>query len=623
MIILIARLVNQYINEAYKGKIILTPDEMGFINELSKNIHAFFHIQKSWLALGLLGSYWEKASVSSGFLSPNFNQTDLIAESRKAILDSFRFAHIMCERLYEKTKKGGSYAPVRQSHPYREFLIRINKLLKESMEFLQAEHEKIEAYTTEKILDCHFYNLASQLNGRYIYSDQRFDPLAFIHSGTCYGHVLSWRDAVVKTGKCIAMSRNDMTNFNYQLSQTEYLPDFYETCQNHMHIWSAVEKLLSKCRKDGIYLWSYNFCRNQSGHAFGIRKLKNKEIECFDPNLGIFIFPENTFSLWFTHILSCYLYDDSLFDLEVSHIGAQPASAAATIPPIQLNKSNTLACDYFFNQIPYFSLLVGFRKDLKKEIVKSQKEILHITIEKINAILEEKLQLKKCYEKNDNEKYHVILKNKAVMTIDQEIEKSKGEFGHANMLDINILVELQAKIVNAEIGLSLKTLVNIFLHERCAGSNLTYKQILHDGRVHTFIHTFVSNHEINPFYMRFLQERIKARIIDIVSIQLVFLGENNISAPYKNIIKIFRDTSGLEVLLLIQKNLVKFSGFFSFAFNNEEKNNNEFYKIVRELQLDNPFSLLQTHQKLRYLSVYMEEAMKNQYVSSLKKNAIP
>lgn len=171
------------------------------------------------------------------------------------------------------------------------------------------------------------YHMASKFDGKHLPLIQSFDPLSGSEGaelmsnsqGRCSGYVCGWATQIVKHLKFSFLT--DDVNFEYQQykHKTEY--DIILALECNINF---VEELQSNLEENKIY---YLALRNskEHGHAVGIRKIpikssKECQVEFFDPNFGLFLFPTiNKFNSWFTFFLM-YTRNNKIYDYDCCRI---------------------------------------------------------------------------------------------------------------------------------------------------------------------------------------------------------------------------------------------------------------------------------------------------------------
>ncbi len=181
------------------------------------------------------------------------------------------------------------------------------------------------------------YALISLVGGRYYPFLEILDPLSEEGGVSCFGYVYSWAQEIATNGYYSLGSHCDKATLKYQLNQIVYIPRPFFSCNYQQNTaWKAVKDILDRIKSDSSYLIILP-SNKECPHTFGIRKIPGStEIEVFDPVLGTCVFPHESFTAWFTQILSAYYLNWQHSKVCLAKLSSQPLGLArASIPVLK------------------------------------------------------------------------------------------------------------------------------------------------------------------------------------------------------------------------------------------------------------------------------------------------
>ncbi|VVC75354.1 hypothetical protein AQUSIP_06440 [Aquicella siphonis] len=631
--------------ESYQkqNKAILSEEENNLFNELKNRIRSFEHIQRGWLrSSGILANYWKtkklqkssEITISKQFL--NITQIDLIEESIDAMQHGAGFSLAMMEQLFKDIEDpNGRYHKLARKH--RLLFEEIKACVKGVKQAAQSISFSVSKYKSSSVLSDPLYQFANQLGARFILSMQGLDPIrgrlseSIDFEGVCHGHVIKWKDEVESAGKYLALPRHDEKTFSYQNNQGQKERGII--CKNVMDIWEAVDNVIASLDTHLIYKLSFN--RLDAGHAMGLRKLKTGEIEFFDPNLGLFVFKNSTsFRAWIIQLFLEYRMNHQECMIGLNPIGKQPKGAVATIPELQFSDSSNVlklkanSFDKKEKVVSHSAVLSAYCSDLQDEILVQQDEMVDSTrsriyseIEKLkqNKVVQDGIHLKS--EKNNQDKYHLLLKERAIHAINAEIGRLHGNIWGNSESKIDSLRELRWRIHRAHPSLSLSTVVDQWLSDKPKGRQKTHRQIIQDHRIindsparsYDFVRNFVSRYEINPASIRILQAKVLDLIVKFMSLMR---DRNELPSTFNDIINILSQYNHSSLNELIgkvkQRCSENYTGFFVRIIKGRKEEVDSFYQVMRNIQPHHHQSLLKTSQTLQNLLNQMQKQSKHQ-----------
>lgn len=183
------------------------------------------------------------------------------------------------------------------------------------------------------------YDFCIDLGGYCLPSHQYLDPLIGCVQGAgnrekyeaddghCLGYVYSWAKQIEINGEAAFLNVLDPVAHYYQTHyhETHYSPTNKITGDQYClyPVKSSITKILAQINQEHIYYIALG--NLEIGHATGIRRRSHGAIEFFDPNFGLFIFPdENTFIEFFVFFTSvCNLGNKAYNIISYSPIAAQ------------------------------------------------------------------------------------------------------------------------------------------------------------------------------------------------------------------------------------------------------------------------------------------------------------
>ncbi|MCE0724000.1 MULTISPECIES: ankyrin repeat domain-containing protein [Legionella] len=191
------------------------------------------------------------------------------------------------------------------------------------------------------------YITAREFNCPFLPLSQTFDPLIGRSNidwdyweGTCGGYIDFWQEQIASFGALQYMPVTTSDVYNAQ-GQAKTRSDVNKIAYKNENITMAevVEKILNSIEEDQTYALS--FLANVGGHATGIRRIPGTNgIEFFEPNYGIFVFPEeNLFKSWFVRYTDHYA-SKNIF---IEHFNLQARPAALNHKPVIHPSSTSLS----------------------------------------------------------------------------------------------------------------------------------------------------------------------------------------------------------------------------------------------------------------------------------------
>lgn len=603
---------------------------------IQERIKAFEHIQISWLrSSGKLANYWKtvnqyeesgkEAKIFNSFL--NITQIDLINEAIDVLQKGTKFSIIMADQILKDI----------QNEPQSK-LTEKNKIRVEDVKRVaQNNYFQVSLWNANAFLARPIYYLANQLEARYIPFSQRFDPLiGKDFHGACYGHVLSWRDEIVATGKYLAMPRLDRNTFLYQKNQsTNFI--MITGFQKSICRWKAIEKIIASLRDE--YIYELSFCwknlsgHSLSGHSTGLRKFKTGEVEFFDVNFGLFIFKNSqTFRVWFIYLL--FEYHDYLFHIELNKIGVQPDNAIPTIPPIQLPKENIEEISFAkqadiynaYKLIAHRAAISACKNDFRSQylIYHEQQEIYfsirNYLYNKI-AIFKQKKYIEDKYAVTDTKDItHDVLKQRVLSLIQIEIHRLQNKTNDV-MQTINLLNELKLKINNAHPSLTLYAVIDSWLSDRSKEEIITRCEVIYSQskKAYAFVSKLMANYQINSMCVKVREAELLNVLIDIMRFKRKKNQCPQLFEDISGLIKIDPQISFFEMMIKIKNRCANnySAKFFANTVKRDDEDVNKLCKIMNSLQTDHFGSVRRTIHSLNGLLRKMKLK-----VSNVKKNKL-
>lgn len=183
--------------------------------------------------------------------------------------------------------------------------------------------------------------------GRYVPFVQNYDPLSYgAPKGSCYGYVVQWSNDIKKSKNNFVIPRlNKKVLFAQNKQSRNYFSSWSSSFGRKTNLQSVISNMQHHLVDDTIYELGLDFCNDDISHALGIRKLPGNEIEFFDPNLGIFIFPnDERFAQWLANHL-CTRHTSDLYhggSLELNSLGKVGKKNEPSIPKLNIG-SNEVA----------------------------------------------------------------------------------------------------------------------------------------------------------------------------------------------------------------------------------------------------------------------------------------
>lgn len=423
-----------------------------------------------------------------------------------------------------------------------------------------------------------FHQFANSLDGIYYPINQYFDPFQGMSNdeykvkqinGICFGYVQIWAQKIADKGKSSLLFKNDAETFNHHKNQSRVgqgVSGF-----DYTHIYEIEEKfgiLLSKISTEYVYRLVLN-----RDHAAGIRKIPHStKIEYFDPNFGLFVFPDaERFKIWFSNY---FLYNYFKMDgrIHLYRQQDQPIHATPSIPDITIDTNYSYSPKFLYEVLStniigsteqaysrvQFSAEFLSRRPFGDEIHKkiTEEMFLGVKIREKNtkALVRKKLGIVETKEKDQKVsseiKVNPVTEDQIQLTIsgDKKYIKSSSEYGAQliqmtqNALQAKIealegkeweptklaFIELKKRIENAECFMTLTSIINNWLSckpldEKDQGK--TYGEIIQEkkpfGRpranslAYQFITDLKKNYEINPVCNTILQEKCLLKIAEL------------------------------------------------------------------------------------------------------------
>lgn len=484
----------------------------------------------------------------------------LLEEAEKAYKDSLNFTYIIMNHLLYDINYG-RYARTARDLPdlFGDIRTHLNCVISALEDNIPQGVKKYNTTTPPKleITDDEKYNLfafkenpcirlAIQLGGRYLPVKQIFDPLRGENEGLCFGYTRDWINEVAEQGYYQSTPRADIKTYTYQINQQKIKKEdklvIESSYKNGMDVSLALDSLLQKIEDHVIYSFRTVPQSHEPGHAMGLRRIHHSgEIEFFDANFGIFVFPDvHKFRTWFLLLLRNE-YCQKPGKLALSEARLQPQNAVATIPDIKkpdipmddrdfecpsvkdFNKVQAMLDKCYFK---IFSLSDVFttikdKPDDDKMFNVIKNSIVENFIEYFKTTQYYIPQQKVTDETMDDNTYHEELKEDIIKALNREVQRLEHAYIGDYISKRNVLVDLRERITNAPKCATLNSLINQWLNS-IDHNNKTNRKIISDNRIKLFraptrsfkaIANLLTAHEINPACYLVLQEKLICKIV--------------------------------------------------------------------------------------------------------------
>ena len=606
--------IEDYCNEIEQGNVFCIDRDKIVLDELLNRLRAFEHIQKNWLrSFGIQANY-SKIKKLNTELTPAENQyasitqKDLIHEAINETKKGIGFSIVFAEKLIADMESDRKY--LEALHRHSELFAKVKECVSEVIKTNLGIINHVETRLSPTSLPS-VYHLATLLKARYIPFNQSTEPLRgkpseeSVYKAACYGHAMDWKDEIEATGLYVGTPRSDKKNYLKHRSQNQNNYIHGKKCPSDGEIAFAVEELIQNLNfNNQIFRLSYG--SNNTGHSMGFRQLKNNEIEFYDSNFGVFIFQDiSSFKIWLSELLAFYLKDRKYatdFSIMIYKIGVQPLHATASIPQIKTSatletKTETLLEIEKFKNKHIDNLELGIFNELRKYKPNAAKSPIHTV----------------------NHRY-LSLKNNVNHAIDLEINRLKNVWIGDSKSKIHALTELKSIITHSNSSENLKFCVAKWLTKKSViDSQKSNREIIQSSRIGNnpntttfqFIQNLVKNFEINLTDVRTKQAELFIKILNMID--LYEATYPILPATIKDICTLLSKSNNdvFDILTKIKNRCSEnLTGLFAKTIKSRSEETDFFYKVIKNLDLNNPTSLNHATHALANLSKQITHSSK-------------
>ena len=540
----------------------------------------------------------------------DLTQPDLNKSSRAVHLAKVNHLYLELQKLMNDiTTPEGIYYRTAQRHPtfFKNIKQSLKKLIDNLANDRDRKHGKLTSSSEEK--NSLWLHVSAQImGGRYLDFKQSLDPIKEKNEGDCYGYFRSWVEQITSGNTQADFLRPYRETHASQLNQFLIKREeiFKERVSLNFSVFEfpdiestlKIDSMLKKLQDKKIY--GLNL-KGERSHRIGLRKIEaTQEIECFDPNVGVFTFKtEQAFKIWFRDLLSRYNYSA----IKLYDVGDQPSKSTSFVPettkttlslflpvikPGDGDNTVKIKIDNY-----HHIRLTGIAKLLGRPIADNE--------QKINEKFEHQQTSYQAYLKEKFFKEDAIIIKKYDVKQDglkEFLVKQLAIGAHSNEL-LAFLNLLKHNIMTSSSIVSLEGLITYLLTEKLPSQNMTWAESLaKDDR--SFLSDLQNNFEISPILLTLLQQQLLLEIMK----QAESLDLKNLK-KIKTILKKYLEgtvslTNVFDELKQVDPNPQ--ISLFSKYLPRPGKAENSFYSLIDQINPNNPSSLQSIYSKMEKLS---------------------
>lgn len=415
------------------------------------------------------------------------------------------------------------------------------------------------------------YLLCTLFGGSYYMMKQKYDVMYgrprdekgewIASSGMCKGALMVWTQEVETMG-CFESLRSAINETAYEFQYDQSKMKFKTILTFPINTFLMMDNVLAKLSSDHIYACTLS--GNNTPHIVGIRKTVKNQIEFFDANFGVFVFPEaNNFAYWFNLFLGI-TYSEYL-EIELKEIGRQPKNAIASIG-VANDPDSVMPFGVYIKERALPSVFVceeklssatdedihqkalaldnSFLRHLSpllsevspRDLVEYEQRCMAardtaevIFLKKVAKKLEVKEQIDEkkwtVYRKAQVECIHAALKKQVIQEINKELERLKNcSVGDETAkLRADALGALVVEVHGATAFLTMQGVIDKWLKSKTKGKS--NKVIVHTGRytasveptkTELFLDSLYRNFEISLFRVMLFQSVLCDKLVNVI-----------------------------------------------------------------------------------------------------------
>lgn len=555
----------------------LSDEDKQLLYQFIERIRAIEHILRGWLAGGHIATYHLEEENPSFKKIAKTQQQDLINESVDAHEKMLNFTFLQTKNLQADLEKvfdrpdwkrqknkvvllsqlnecfNAVIDELQNNRPVQEIEIEVEK--EKEIEESEKGKEKIHAHKTESAStqkndvsfqlaltdeeentlegDRDLYRNAKALGAKYYPYTQAANALAgqkkkgdeFLSKGMCDGLSRAWSDEIMEKGKSLKQPVSDKRVTYYQENQepvSKYLENLHANEKIKYFSYNVVNDklvlaLLDNINDDSIYLIGF-YPAQEVPHSSGVRKLKNGQIEFYDPNFGIFVFPDrNDFQVWFQHDLLPKYAGELGGKLQLINAGKQPSNATASLP-IESPQHRAEQAINFVSKLTSKHSVEPW--DINLALPIAARAVLENSDNEKQTMIYEMLKAKlhQTYRNTifNSKEQHIQQKNQVIAQLDNEINRLQ----HLDAAKVDALKELKHRVQTAPLAATLATLISKWLNDFPPSGEKSHREIIQRHRIggngntrsYKFILNLMNHYEINPLRMEILQMELVKEI---------------------------------------------------------------------------------------------------------------
>ncbi|MBV8803349.1 MAG: hypothetical protein JO131_10400, partial [Gammaproteobacteria bacterium] len=328
--------------------------------------------QSGWKENDSLSNYWkevEKSKLDKEIKLPPLNQVQIRKDALSRELKTYEFSNRQVQTLYNQIN---NEMPIFNNHSILKQ--QVNAALSAVMTGLNPDWKSVNNNQSKNIplpkstirrIDLYqtqfkeHYDLCTTLQGSYIPFNQAADPLigkahdANTVEGYCRGHTRIWANKIADHGRFDSLQRVTSATTRLQRDQ-EITVEHGRSYTQLIDIPECIQDVFgTNIRENVTYGIDLAHAGDINKHIIGFRKIPlTGQIEIFDANIGLFIFPDmDAFKIWFSHVFSTIYVSPYGGGISLEILGPQKENAKASIPPtiesssIEFKYSDTLKLD--------------------------------------------------------------------------------------------------------------------------------------------------------------------------------------------------------------------------------------------------------------------------------------
>lgn len=534
----------------------------------------------------------------------NITQSTMLEKAKETYLMALQETYHQLARLEELNTQYRSLTMQRNSFSHY-----LQECTKSSRNFLiQSMSDTGENFYSP---DKPTFIVAAGLNGRFFPFNQAADPLLINRGkGACFGDTYNWIMQVKSNKNKLHPLSADIKTMKQQKTQKKIKKLLAENhlmsniLENNYHnffdIWKISHQITHSLQTRNIY--SLNYIFGKENHILGLRQIpESKEIEFRDSNQGHFVFKtsQDFQKFFYLNFSSFYFPKVKHGIIAVNSFGKQPANTKASLPiiindlPQVFHFQQTPSLDSFYTRIQYGATLViknkldntHFTETTTEEVTRENKNFSQQLREKFNFVSPE--------SKDFDLELPTISKTPVLAAVDTEIARDRRS--------AISLQRLRTQIEIAPSGATLMAIVDEWLKGKMPSP---------------FIENLVKNYEINPCALFILQEKVLKKLSHMIMrewthLMPLFSGGRLHPTQGKRpktcelVRECFRDycTENPNNLFQLTANIQqifarKSQGYFSRIWNLRSLEVENFDVILKNLNANNPESLMKTFQAL-------------------------